>query len=83
MRPPGWASAILRRRTPPTGPAMFSRTLAQESAGSAAPIPAARAGLRMIERGEAARVALFQVPAGYKRMGKSWTRAELWGRNAE
>jgi tetratricopeptide (TPR) repeat protein len=54
-----------------TGPGALSRALAQEIAADAATLD----GLRLLERGEAAQVAVFHCFAAYKRTARHWLRA--------
>jgi hypothetical protein len=58
-----------------TGPGALTRALAQEIADSPRPAPACLAGLRMLERGAAARLAMFHCFAAYKLTSRHWLRA--------
>ncbi len=60
-----------------TGPGALTRALAQSLAEGAAPGPRGVAGLLLLERGEAARLASFHLFAAYKRTKKHWLRAEF------
>jgi tetratricopeptide (TPR) repeat protein len=58
-----------------TGPGALTRALAQEIAESPRPTPACLAGIRLIERGDAARLAAFHCFAAYKLTRRHWLRA--------
>jgi hypothetical protein len=63
-----------------TGPGALTRALAQEIAESGRPAPAYLAGLRLLERGDVVRLAIFHCFAAYKLTCRHWPRAAFAGK---